>query len=172
MGRGMVSSRPAARCAAEGQTMTSNKALSDWVDECAKLTKPDAIRWCDGSEEERRRLVKVALESGELIELDQKRLPDSYLHRSAQNDVARPENLTFICCPKKEDAGPTNNWMAPAEAYSRLSEIFRGSMEGRTMYVIPFLMGPKGSPFSKVGVEVTDSVYVALNMRIMAQAGK
>ena len=106
------------------------------------------------------------------MELNQKALPGCYLHRSAHNDVARTENLTFICSTTREEAGPTNNWMAPAEAYAKLGAIFDGSMKGRTMYVIPFLMGPKGSPFSKVGVELTDSVYVALNMRIMTQAGK
>jgi phosphoenolpyruvate carboxykinase (GTP) len=150
----------------------TNTHLKAWVDECAKLCKPDRIQWCDGSEAEKQALLKVALETGDLIALDQKTMPGCYLHRSAQNDVARTENLTFICCPSREDAGPTNNWMAPAEAYDKLGKIFDGAMKGRTMYVVPFLLGPKGSPFSRVGVEITDSVYVALNMGIMTRMGQ
>ncbi len=150
----------------------NNQKLEAWVTERAGLCKPDSVVWCDGSEEERARLTRTALGNGELIELDQKTLPGCYLHRSAVNDVARTEKLTFICCEKKEDAGPNNNWMAPAEAYDRLRPIFEGSMKGRTMYVVPFLMGPSGSPFSKVGVELTDSVYVALNMGLMTRMGQ
>ncbi len=148
-----------------------NKAVAAWVDECARLCTPRSIVWCDGSEEERAQLTKVALESGELIELNQDKLPGCYLHRSAPNDVARTEKLTFICCPEKEDAGPTNNWMAPNEAYERLSGIFKGSMRDRTMYVVPFLMGSPSSRFSKVGFQVTDSVYAVLNLRIMTRMG-
>ena len=148
-----------------------NKAVAAWVDECARLCSPGSIVWCDGSEEEKERLTKVALESGELIELNQDKLPGCYLHRSAPNDVARTEKLTFICCPEKGDAGPTNNWMAPDEAYERLSGIFQGSMRHRTMYVVPFLMGSPSSPFSKVGFQITDSVYVVLNLRIMTRMG-
>ncbi len=152
-------------------TAKANQAVSDWVDECARLCAPKSIVWCDGSEEEKERLTRLALESGELIALNQKKLPGCYLHRSHPNDVARVEKLTFICCEKKDDAGPTNNWMAPDEAYGRLGGIFRGSMKDRTMYVVPFLMGPPSSPFSKVGVQITDSVYVVLNLRIMTRMG-
>ncbi len=152
--------------------MYSNKAVSNWVEEMAKLTKPDKIVWIDGSTEEKDRLSKEAFRTGELYELDQEKLPGCVLHRTAVNDVARVEQLTFICTDKKDDAGPTNNWMAPAEAYEKLGKIFDGSMKGRTMYVIPYLMGPVGSPFSKVGIEITDSIYVVLNMRIMTRIGK
>lgn len=152
--------------------MYSNKAVQKWVEEMAKLTKPDNIVWIDGSEEEKERLEKEALETGEIIQLNQEKLPGCFLHRTAVNDVARVEGRTFICTRRKEDAGPTNNWMDPAEAYEKLGKIFDGSMKGRTMYVIPYLMGPAGSPFSKVGVELTDSIYVVLNMRIMTRMGK
>jgi phosphoenolpyruvate carboxykinase (GTP) len=152
--------------------MYSNRAVKEWVEEMGKLTKPDNIVWIDGSEEEKERLIKQALATGELHELDQKKLPGCYLHRTAQNDVARVEHLTFICTEDKEDAGPSNNWMSPAEAYEKLGKLFDGSMKGRTMYVIPYLMGPVGSPFSKVGIELTDSIYVVLNMRIMTRVGR
>ena len=152
--------------------MTGNAFVQRWVDEAARMCRPEAVVWCDGSEAEHERLLETAVRTGDLIPLDQRRLPGCYLHRSAPNDVARTEHLTFICTPEQVDAGPTNNWMAPAEAYDRLSKIFAGSMQGRTMYVIPFLMGPPESPFSKVGVQVTDSVYVVLNMRIMTRMGK
>jgi phosphoenolpyruvate carboxykinase (GTP) len=135
------------------------------------MCRPTDVVWCDGSEAERERLLEAAIRAGDLIPLNQRELPGCYLHRSAVNDVARTEHLTFICSRKKTDAGPTNNWMAPAEAYDRLSKIFARSMEGRTMYVIPFLMGPPGSRFSKVGIQVTDSVYVVLNMRMMTRMG-
>lgn len=152
--------------------MASNRTLNAWVEECARRCKPDKIVWCDGSQQEKDRLIQEALRVGDLIELNQKKMPGCYLHRSAPNDVARTENLTFICCPNKDDAGPTNNWMDPREAYEKLGRIFDGSMRGRTMYVVPFLMGPQGSPFSKVGVQLTDSVYVALSLRIMTRMGK
>jgi len=152
--------------------MYSNKAVQKWVDEMAKLTKPDRIVWIDGSVEEKERLEKEALSTGELIELNQEKLPGCFLHRTDVNDVARVEHRTFICTSKKEDAGPTNNWMDPQEAYATLGKLFDGSMKGRTMYVIPYLMGPVGSPFSKVGIELTDSIYVVLNMRIMTRMGK
>lgn len=138
----------------------------------AKMTKPDQVVWIDGSQAEKDRLTKEALKTGELLELNQEKLPGCYYHRTAQNDVARVEHLTFICTSKKEDAGPTNNWMAPAEAYENLSKIFDGAMKGRTMYVIPYIMGVPGSPFSKVGIELTDSIYVVLNMRIMTRIGE
>lgn len=152
--------------------MYLNSAVQQWVEEMSGLTKPDNIVWIDGSEEEKERLVKQAASTGEMIELDKEKLPGCYYHRSALNDVARVENRTFICTSKKDDAGPTNNWMAPTEAYEKLSKLFDGSMKGRTMYVIPYSMGPVGSPFSKIGIEITDSLYVVLSMRIMTRAGK
>jgi phosphoenolpyruvate carboxykinase (GTP) len=152
--------------------MYSNKSVQLWVEEMAKLTKPDDIVWLDGSEEERQRLTKQALATGEMVELDQEKLPGCLYHRTAVNDVARVEHLTFICTTKQEDAGPTNNWMSPKEAYDKLGKLFDGSMKGRTMYVIPYLMGPAASKFSKVGIELTDSIYVVLNMRIMTRMGK
>src|SRR5271163_1086188 len=150
---------------------TKSRALRDWVKEVAALTKPDAIVWCDGSEAEKKRLTQQAVDAGILIELNQQKRPGCYLHRSNPNDVARTEQLTFICTPTKHDAGPTNNWMAPDETYERMRKWFDGSMRGRTMYVVPYVMGPLGSPLSKVGVEITDSIYVALSMRIMTRMG-
>ena len=152
--------------------MYNNKAVSDWVQEMAALTKPDNIVWIDGSEEEKQRLTDEAVSTGEMKLLNQDVLPGCTYHRTAENDVARVEHLTFICTSKKEDAGPTNNWMSPAEAYDKLGKLFDGSMTGRTMYVIPYLMGPAASQFSKVGLELTDSIYVVLNMRIMTRMGK
>jgi phosphoenolpyruvate carboxykinase (GTP) len=149
-----------------------NQIIQKWIDDMAAMTKPDRIVWIDGSQEEKDRLTKEALSTGELYDLDQEKLPGCVYHRTAQNDVARVEHLTFICTSKKEDAGPTNNWMAPAEAYAKLGAIFDGSMKGRTMYVIPYIMGVPGSPFSKVGIELTDSIYVVLNMRIMTRMGE
>jgi len=152
--------------------LSNNKTLLAWIEECAKLTKPDQIVWCDGSEEEQRRLTEIALAQGVLEPLNQEKLPGCYYSRSNPNDVARVEHLTFICTPTKAEAGPTNNWMAPDEAYKKLSGLYDGAMKGRTMYVVPYVMGPYGSPLSKIGVELTDSVYVALNMRIMTRMGK
>ncbi len=151
--------------------MTEHKKLKKWVDECAKMCQPDKIIWLNGSEEEKTTLEQQACDTGEIIRLNQDLLPGCLYHRTAPNDVARTEDLTFICTSKKDDAGPNNNWMLPKEAYLRAKEIFTGSMRGRTMYVIPFSMGPVGSPFSKVGVEITDSIYVVLNMRIMTRIG-
>ncbi|MFA6430840.1 MAG: phosphoenolpyruvate carboxykinase (GTP) [Candidatus Margulisiibacteriota bacterium] len=151
---------------------TKHKELAKWVKECAALCKPDKVVWCDGSIEEKDHLEKEAFKTGELIQLNQKVLPGCSYHRTAANDVARTEHLTYICTENKHDAGPTNNWMPPKEGYKKAEEIFNGSMRGRTMYVIPFSMGPVGSPFSKVGVELTDSIYVVLNMRIMTRMGK
>jgi len=153
-------------------TLTRNKALLDWVRDCAALCQPDRVVWCDGSEAEKERLTKYAVDTGVLIPLNPEKRPGCFLHRSNPNDVARVEHLTFICTPTKEGAGPTNNWMAPEEAYGKLTKLFDGSMKGRTMYVIPYVMGPIGSPLSKVGIEITDSVYVVLNMRIMTRMGK
>ncbi|HUM13933.1 MAG TPA: phosphoenolpyruvate carboxykinase (GTP) [Myxococcaceae bacterium] len=153
-------------------TLTRNKALLDWVRDSAALVKPDRIVWCDGSEAEKERLTKHAVDTGVLIPLNPQKRPGCYLHRSNPNDVARVEHLTFICTRTQEAAGPTNNWMAPQEAYGKLTKLFDGSMKGRTMYVLPYVMGPIGSPLSKVGIEITDSVYVVLNMRIMTRMGK
>ncbi len=152
--------------------MTNHKKLLDWIQEMAALCEPDHIVWIDGSREQRDNLQAEAISTGELIELNQKKLPGCVYHRTARNDVARTENLTHICTSKKQDAGPTNNWMSPQEGYRRAGEIFKGSMKGRTMYVIPFSLGPIGSLFSKIGVELTDSIYVVLNMLIMVRCGK
>jgi phosphoenolpyruvate carboxykinase (GTP) len=154
--------------------MTMNvehKKLKTWVDEMAKMCQPDAIVWIDGSDKQKQQLTKEALSTGEVLELDQEKLPGCLYHRTAINDVARTENLTFICTPKEIDAGPNNNWMTPEEGYKKAGDIFRGSMKGRTMYVIPFSMGPVGSPLAKIGVELTDSIYVVLNMLIMTRVG-
>jgi len=152
--------------------MGRNTHVDKWVSEMERLCKPDRVVWLDGSEEEKDHLTAEAVKSGELLPLNPKALPGCHLHRSDPNDVARTEKLTFICTPTEAEAGPTNNWLAPAEGYDRARKIFDGSMRGRPMYVVPFLMGPPGSPFSKVGIELTDSVYVALNMRIMTRMGK
>ena len=136
------------------------------------MCRPDSIHWCDGSEEEKNRLTRECLASGELEELNQEKLPGCYYSRSDVNDVARTEDLTFICTRNQADAGPTNNWSDPQETYKKLADIFKDSMRGRTMYVIPFIMGPAGSPFKKIGVQITDSRYVTLNMRIMTRMGR
>jgi phosphoenolpyruvate carboxykinase (GTP) len=150
---------------------TENRFLSEWVAEVARLTKPERVHWCVGSEEERQRLFKEAVAAGVLIALNPRKRPGCYLHRSNPNDVARSENLTFICTRNKDDAGPTNNWMAPDETYRKMRGWFDGSMRGRTMYVVPYIMGPADSPFAKVGIELTDSIYVALNMGYMTRMG-
>jgi phosphoenolpyruvate carboxykinase (GTP) len=153
------------------KVITHNKKLKQWVDKAAALCQPDEIVWIDGSIEQKQKLEKEAIVSGELIPLNEEKLPGCFLHRTNPNDVARTEHLTFICTRKKKDAGPTNNWMKPKDAYAKAREIFKGSMKGRTMYVIPFSMGPVGSEFAKIGVELTDSRYVVLNMMIMTRAG-
>lgn len=145
--------------------------VMDFVNEAIKLTKPDAVVWIDGSALQLDNLTQQGIESGELIKLNDELLPGCLLHRTAVNDVARVEHRTFICSRDKADCGPTNNWMEPKEAYAKLSAIFDGSMKGRTMYVIPFLMGAYGSPFAKAGIEITDSIYVVLNMNIMTRIG-
>ena len=157
---------------ASGKVLTSNPTLLAWVNEMAALTKPDRIVWCDGTPEEKTKLTAEAVEQKVLEPLNQEKLPGCYLHRSNPNDVARVENLTFICSETKEQAGPTNNWMEPKEAYAKLGKLFDGSMKGRTIYVVPYIMGPAGSALSKVGVELTDSIYVVLNMRIMTRMGR
>ncbi len=153
--------------------MTHNKKVLDWLEKMQSLTKPDKVVWIDGSEKQLDALRKEACEvTKELIKLDEKELPGCYLHRTAVNDVARVEDRTFICTTKKDDAGPNNNWMSPSEAYDKVGKLFAGSMAGRTMYVVPYIMGPAKSKFSKVGIELTDSIYVVLNMAIMTRAGK
>jgi phosphoenolpyruvate carboxykinase (GTP) len=152
--------------------LTNNPHVMEWVREMTGLCKPDRVIWCDGSPAEKQQFLEEAVARGELLPLDQKKLPGCFYHRSAENDVARTENLTFICTPTKEEAGPTNNWMDPKEAYTKLASIFEGSMEQRTMYVVPFVMGPLGSPFSKVGIQLTDSLYVVLSMGIMTRMGQ
>ncbi|MCR4316386.1 MAG: phosphoenolpyruvate carboxykinase (GTP) [Planctomycetes bacterium] len=149
-----------------------NKKLETWVKELSDWTKPDAVHFCDGSQAEYDSLISRMLESGTLHRLNQDQFPGCYLHRSDPGDVARVEHCTFICSQKKEDAGPTNNWMSPDDARAKVWPLFKDAMKGRTMYVVPYLMGPEASPFSKVGVEITDSPYVAANMRIMTRMGK
>jgi phosphoenolpyruvate carboxykinase (GTP) len=151
---------------------TTNQRLQKWVEEVAALTKPDAIHWCDGTQEEYDGLIKDMLAGGDLIELNQQTHPGCTLHRSNPTDVARTEHLTFICTQNEADAGPNNNWMAPADAHKKLDAMFDGSMKGRTMYVVPYVMGPIDSPLARTGVELTDSAYVAANMRIMTRMGK
>lgn len=150
---------------------TKNKAVLSWIDEMAALTRPDRIVWIDGSEEQLESLRQEAYKTGELIKLNGEELPGCVYHRSAVNDVARVEDRTFICCEKKEDAGPTNNWMDPAEMKKMLYGIYDGSMVGRTMYVIPYSMSIVGSPFAKYGIELTDSIYVVVSMAIMTRVG-
>lgn len=151
---------------------TKHKKLIAWVDKMARLCAPSKVVWLNGSEEEKNRLETEALKTGELLRLNEQKLPGCLYHRTNLNDVARTENLTYICSKKKEDAGPTNNWMSPEDGYKKAGEIFKDSMKGRTMYVIPFSMGPLGSEFSKIGIQLSDSLYVALNMRIMTRMGQ
>ncbi len=151
---------------------TSNATLARWVDEVARLTRPERIHWCDGSEAEDARLIEAMLESGELTRLNEKTHPDCYLHRSDPADVARVEHLTFVCTEDREDAGPNNHWMAPDEAREKMLGLFEGCMEGRTLYVVPYCMGPIDSPLSRCGVEITDSPYVVINMRRMTRMGQ
>ncbi len=151
--------------------MVQNKFVLNWIDEMAAMTKPDKIVWIDGSEEQAEALRAEACATGEMIKLNQELLPGCYLHRTAINDVARVEGRTFICTRKKEDAGNINNWMDPQECYAKLSKLYAGSMKGQTMYVIPYSMGIVGSPFAKYGIELTDSIYVVLNMLIMTRVG-
>lgn len=152
--------------------MTENKYVKQWVAEMAELTAPDAVVWITGEEDQTEKLRQEAIKTGEIIKLNEEKLPNCYLHRTAINDVARVENRTFICTTKREDAGPTNNWMSPDECKAKLLPLYKGSMRGKTMYVIPYSMGVLGSDFSKIGIELTDSIYVVLNMLIMTRAGK
>jgi phosphoenolpyruvate carboxykinase (GTP) len=150
---------------------SSLEALNRWVDDVARLTEPSDIRWCDGSDGEYAELVQTMLASGDLLPLNEQSNPRSYLHRSHPSDVARVEHLTFVCTPKEEDAGPNNHWMAPSEAHDKIDVLFAGAMKGRTLYVVPYCMGPIDSPLSRCGVEITDSPYVVANMRIMTRMG-
>ena len=152
--------------------MTQNKTVLAWIKEMADMCQPDKQVWIDGSEEQLEALRAEAVASGELIKLNEEKLPGCYYHRTAENDVARVEDRTFICTETEKEAGPINNWMEPAKMYAKLNALYTGSMKGRTMYIIPYSMGPVGSPFSKIGIELTDSIYVVLNMAIMTRVGK
>ncbi len=161
----MSATRPSA-------ALSQNPHLLSWVEETAKHCKPDRVYWCDGSEQEKKQLLGEAVAAKVLIPLDQKKWPGCYFHHSNPNDVARVEHLTFICTRSKEEAGPTNNWMEPQEAYRKLGDLYAGAMKGRTMFVVPYVMGPADSPYAKVGIQLTDSIYVALNMGLMTRMGK
>ena len=151
--------------------MVKNRALEEWVAQMTRLCEPDRVVWIDGSREQEEALEQEAVSTGEMIRLDQERWPGCFYHRTAINDVARTEHLTYICTRHHDDAGPNNNWMDPDEAYSKAGSYFKGSMRGRTMYVVPFSMGPLASPFNKIGIELTDSIYVVLNMIIVTRVG-
>ncbi len=153
-------------------TKCDNEKVNVWLQEQIALCNPDTVVWIDGSEEQLEALRAEAVASGEIIKLNEEKLPGCYYHRTAENDVARVEDRTFICTPTEEEAGPINNWMAPDEMYAKLNALYKNSMEGRTMYIIPYSMGPVGSPFSKIGIELTDSIYVVLNMNIMTRIGQ
>jgi phosphoenolpyruvate carboxykinase (GTP) len=154
-----------------GEAKPANQTVLDWVQDIAKLAQPENIFWCDGSDRENQFLLEQARQQDVLIKLNQQKVPGSYLHRSNPNDVARVEQFTFICTPTKEEAGPTNNWSDPAETYTKLQGMLKNAMQGRTMFVIPYIMGPPDSPLTKVGFEITDSIYVVLSMRIMTRMG-
>ncbi len=151
--------------------MTENKTVLAWLDEMIAMCRPAKVEWITGEEEQLEALRAEAVSTGEMIKLNEEKLPGCYYHRTAPNDVARVEDRTFICTPTEVEAGPINNWMEPSKMYAKLNALYTGSMEGRTMYVIPYSMGPVGSPFSKIGIELTDSIYVVLNMAIMTRVG-
>ena len=151
---------------------TSLPALRDWVQSVAEISLPENVYWCDGSDSEYKMLIQMMTKSGSLIELNQKEYPDCYLHRSDPSDVARVEHLTFICTKKQEDAGPNNHWMSPEKGHKKIDNLFKKAMAGRTMYVIPYCMGPIDSPYSRLGVEITDSTYVVINMKLMTRMGR
>src|SRR5215475_2005023 len=147
------------------------ESLNRWVDDVARLTKPDAVHWCDGSDEENTKLIAAMERDGTLIPLNAETHPNCWLHRSHPSDVARVEHLTFVCTKNEDDAGPNNHWMDPAEAHAKVDALFDGAMRGRTLYVIPYCMGPIDSPISRCGVEITDSPYVVANMALMTRMG-
>jgi phosphoenolpyruvate carboxykinase (GTP) len=149
-----------------------DRGVSTWVEQVAHLTQPERIHWCDGSEAEYKTLERELIAKGDLLPLDQNSFPGCQLHRSNPSDVARVEHLTFVCTTRQEDAGPNNHWMAPAEAHAKIDTLFAGSMKGRTLYVVPYCMGPIDSPFARCGVEITDSAYVVLNMKLMTRMGR
>jgi phosphoenolpyruvate carboxykinase (GTP) len=151
---------------------TSSKILADWVHDVSKLTQPKDIHWCSGSKEEYTSIVNLMLETGDFIKLNEETHPGCYLHRSNPNDVARVEHLTFVCTKNKSDAGPNNHWMSPEDGHEKMNKLFAGSMKGRTLYVIPYCMGPIHSPYARLGVEITDSPYVVANMHIMTRSGQ
>ena len=152
--------------------MTNNKTVLAWIKEMADMCQPDKQVWIDGSEAQLEELRAEAVATGEMLKLNEEKLPGCYYHRTAANDVARVEDRTFICTETEEESGPINNWMEPSKMYAKLNALYDGSMKGRTMYIIPYSMGPVGSPFSKIGIELTDSIYVVLNMAIMTRVGK
>ena len=154
------------------KSLTNNLNVLKWIDDVILMTKPANVMWIDGSEEQLNSLREEACSTGEIRLLNQDKYPGCYYHRTKPNDVARMENRTFICSEKEVDAGPTNNWMNPSDAYKLGKEIFENSMMDRTMYIIPYSMGPIGSPFAKIGFEITDSIYVVLNMNIMTRVGQ
>src|SRR5438876_6814791 len=154
-----------------GDVKPANQAVLDWAQDVAKLTQPENVFWCDGSEDENDFLLEQAIRQNILLKLNEQKVPGSYLHRSNPNDVARVEQFTLICTPTKEEAGPTNNWAEPGATYRKLQGMLEGAMRGRTMFVIPYLMGPPGSSLEKIGFEITDSIYVVLSMRVMTRMG-
>lgn len=156
----------------ETYASSSNPNLRSWLQASAAHLRPERILVCDGSDEERERIEASMVAEGTLLPLDPQHHPRSFLHRTDRNDVARTEHVTFICTEHRDDAGPTNNWMSPADATARVWPLFDGAMRGRTMYVVPYLMGPVGSPYSRVGVQITDSPYVVLSLRIMTRMGR
>ena len=155
-----------------GTRNTQNQGIISWVERMAQICQPEQVFWCDGSVPENEFITRLAAERGVLIPLDQEKWPGCYYHRSEINDVARVEQCTYICTPSADEAGPTNNWAAPADMYSKLYGLAQGAMRGRRMYVVPYLMGPPGSSLAKVGIELTDSIYVVLSMRIMTRMGE
>ena len=150
---------------------TKLSTLQQWVDEVASLTRPERIHWCTGGDDEYQQLIAAMTADGTLAPLNQDTYPNCYLHLSDPRDVARVEHLTFVCTPEQEDAGPNNNWMTPADGHAKVDPLFAGAMRDRTMYVIPYCMGPVDSPYARCGVEITDSPYVVVNMKLMTRMG-